>query len=54
MAKRSAQQLRRTAAQMHALAAVRNEIGTPESAQRTRLFAGIHPALSRVRFCSFG
>ncbi|HEX3740885.1 MAG TPA: ChaN family lipoprotein [Terriglobales bacterium] len=31
MAKRSAQQLRRTAAQMHALAAVRNDIGTPDS-----------------------
>jgi hypothetical protein len=32
MAKRSAQQLRRTAAQMHALAAVRNDIGAKDSA----------------------
>jgi hypothetical protein len=31
MAKRSAQQLRRTAAQMHALAAVRDDIGTQDS-----------------------
>ena len=33
MAKRSAQQLRRTAAQMHALAAVRDDIGTQDSSQ---------------------
>ncbi len=45
MAKRSAQQLRRTAAQMHALAAVRDDIGSQDSLTGREDISGNSPSI---------